>query len=125
MSDLSPCRPDLPDRPTRLRSSPDDEESSCELAEHALDTLAKVCSHDTEGFLNKERFHVLMQPLVDQVRDRRRRWRRRRRRRDVTGPVGGHWREAVLLLLLGGVMGERGEGGDTDGYVLCAGEGAA
>jgi len=46
---------------------PDDEDSGCELVEYAVDCLSKVCSHDTEGFLNKERFQALMQPLVDQL----------------------------------------------------------
>lgn len=40
---------------------------SCRLLCYVIDCLQKTLSSDTEGFLNKERFDVIMQPLVDQV----------------------------------------------------------
>lgn len=40
---------------------------SCRLLEHILDTIYRCCLYDTEGFINKDRFDMLMQPLVDQI----------------------------------------------------------
>ncbi|XP_059178279.1 HEAT repeat-containing protein 1-like [Physella acuta] len=40
---------------------------SCRLLLYVLDCLQKTFAHDTEGFLTKERFDVVMQPLVDQL----------------------------------------------------------
>ena len=40
---------------------------SCQLLEYVLDCIQKCCLYDTQGFINKERFDLLMQPLVDQV----------------------------------------------------------
>ncbi|XP_053394592.1 HEAT repeat-containing protein 1-like isoform X2 [Mercenaria mercenaria] len=40
---------------------------SCQLLEFILDCINKCCVYDTEGFINKERFDLLMQPLVDQL----------------------------------------------------------
>ncbi|XP_060600074.1 HEAT repeat-containing protein 1-like [Ruditapes philippinarum] len=42
-------------------------EKSCQLLEYILDCINKCCMYDTEGFINKERFDLLMQPLVDQL----------------------------------------------------------
>ncbi|KAF0313057.1 HEAT repeat-containing protein 1 [Amphibalanus amphitrite] len=72
---------------------PGDEEGSCELAEYALDTLTKVCQHDTEGFLNSERFHVLLQPLVDQLENEQGAEERRQRR------VHGHLVPCLVAFL--------------------------
>ncbi|CAH1776175.1 unnamed protein product [Owenia fusiformis] len=44
-----------------------DVSKNVQLCGYILDTLHKVCRHDTEGFLNKERFDTLMQPLIDQL----------------------------------------------------------
>ena len=41
---------------------------SCLLLQFVLDCLYKTFLYDTEGFVNKERFDMIMQPLVDQVR---------------------------------------------------------
>lgn len=45
------------------------EESSAQLLlQYVLRTLYRVFQHDSgQGFVNKERFDALMQPLVDQV----------------------------------------------------------
>ncbi|GFN81361.1 heat repeat-containing protein 1 [Plakobranchus ocellatus] len=40
---------------------------SCKLVCYVLDCLQKTFAHDTEGFMNKERFDIVMQPLVDQL----------------------------------------------------------
>ena len=40
---------------------------SCKLVNHITGCLQKTFAHDTEGFMNKERFDIVMQPLVDQV----------------------------------------------------------
>ncbi|OWF38112.1 HEAT repeat-containing protein 1-like [Mizuhopecten yessoensis] len=40
---------------------------SHQLLVHVIDCLQKCFLYDTEGFLNKERFDCLMQPLVDQL----------------------------------------------------------
>ncbi|XP_060070386.1 HEAT repeat-containing protein 1-like [Ylistrum balloti] len=40
---------------------------SHQLLVHVIDCLHKCFLYDTEGFLNKERFECLMQPLVDQL----------------------------------------------------------
>ena len=40
---------------------------SCQLLEYILDCLYKTFLYDTESFVNKERFDIIMQPLVDQV----------------------------------------------------------
>ncbi|KAH9488295.1 HEAT repeat-containing protein 1 [Bulinus truncatus] len=40
---------------------------SCQLLAYILDCLQKTFAHDTEGFLTKERFDIVMQPLVDQL----------------------------------------------------------
>lgn len=46
------------------------EESSAQLLlQYLLQTLYRVFQHDSgQGFVNKERFDALMQPLVDQVK---------------------------------------------------------
>ena len=41
---------------------------SSQLINYTIDCLYKCFLHDTEGFVNKEMFNVLLQPLVDQVR---------------------------------------------------------
>ena len=41
---------------------------SCLLLRYILQCLTKCFLYDRTGFLTKERFHSLMQPLVDQVR---------------------------------------------------------
>lgn len=45
------------------------EEASAQLLlQYLLETLYRVFQHDSgQGFINKERFDALMQPLVDQV----------------------------------------------------------
>ena len=40
---------------------------SCQLLDYILDCLYKTFLYDTESFVNKERFDIIMQPLVDQV----------------------------------------------------------
>ncbi|XP_035827945.1 HEAT repeat-containing protein 1 [Aplysia californica] len=40
---------------------------SCRLLVYVTDTLQQTFAHDTEGFVTKERFDVVMQPLVDQL----------------------------------------------------------
>ncbi|KAL3869078.1 hypothetical protein ACJMK2_041804 [Sinanodonta woodiana] len=40
---------------------------SCQLLMYIFDCLHKCFLYDTEGFVNKERFDSLMQPLVDQI----------------------------------------------------------
>ena len=40
---------------------------SSQLLVYITDCLQKTFAHDTDGFLTKERFEVVMQPLVDQV----------------------------------------------------------
>ncbi len=43
----------------------------CQLLEHILHTLTQCFTYDKgSGFLTKDRFDALMQPLVDQVRAR-------------------------------------------------------
>jgi U3 small nucleolar RNA-associated protein 10 len=37
------------------------------LLEYVLRCLYRVCLHDNENFINKERFETLMEPLVDQL----------------------------------------------------------
>lgn len=37
------------------------------LCKSVVDCLHKCFLYDTEGFVNKQRFNTLMQPLVDQV----------------------------------------------------------
>jgi hypothetical protein len=46
------------------------EEASAQLLlQYLLQTLYRVFQHDSgQGFVNKERFDALMQPLVDQVK---------------------------------------------------------
>jgi len=45
-----------------------EEESAQLLLQYVLQTLYRVFQHDSgQGFVNKERFDALMQPLVDQV----------------------------------------------------------
>jgi U3 small nucleolar RNA-associated protein 10 len=46
------------------------EETSAQLLlQYLLQTLYKIFQHDSgQGFVNKERFDALMQPLVDQVK---------------------------------------------------------
>ncbi|WAR23288.1 HEAT1-like protein [Mya arenaria] len=39
----------------------------CQVLTYILDTVTKCCQYDTQGFINKERFDLLMQPLVDQL----------------------------------------------------------
>lgn len=48
------------------------EEASAQLLlQYVLQTLYRVFQHDSgQGFVNKERFDALMQPLVDQVKHR-------------------------------------------------------
>lgn len=43
------------------------ERDSVVLVESILKTLSLVFSYDSHNFLTKERFNLLMQPLVDQV----------------------------------------------------------
>lgn len=46
-----------------------DETSAQLLLQYVLQTLYRIFQHDSgQGFVNKERFDVLMQPLVDQVK---------------------------------------------------------
>ncbi|GFR92025.1 HEAT repeat-containing protein 1 [Elysia marginata] len=40
---------------------------SCNLVLYITGCLQKTFAHDTEGFMDKERFDVVMQPLVDQL----------------------------------------------------------
>jgi U3 small nucleolar RNA-associated protein 10 len=49
------------------------EEASAQLLlQYVLETLYRVFQHDSgQGFVNKERFDALMQPLVDQVKHKR------------------------------------------------------
>lgn len=46
------------------------EETSAQLLlQYLLQTLYRIFQHDSgQGFVNKERFDALMQPLVDQVK---------------------------------------------------------
>jgi U3 small nucleolar RNA-associated protein 10 len=37
------------------------------LLEFVLRCLYRICLHDNENFINKERFEMLMEPLVDQL----------------------------------------------------------
>ncbi|XP_013379865.1 HEAT repeat-containing protein 1-like, partial [Lingula anatina] len=43
------------------------EEKASQLLQYVLDCLHKIFLYDTDGFLNKERFDTLMQPLADQL----------------------------------------------------------
>ncbi|RUS79382.1 hypothetical protein EGW08_012842 [Elysia chlorotica] len=40
---------------------------SSNLVQYVAGCLQKTFAHDTEGFMNKERFDIVMQPLVDQL----------------------------------------------------------
>ncbi|XP_052257206.1 HEAT repeat-containing protein 1-like isoform X2 [Dreissena polymorpha] len=40
---------------------------SCLLLQYVLGTVTKCCLYDTQGFVTRERFDLLMQPLVDQL----------------------------------------------------------
>ncbi len=42
-------------------------DKSCLLLRYILQTLTKCFLYDKSGFLTKERFDTLLQPLVDQV----------------------------------------------------------
>ena len=44
-------------------------DKSCLLLRYILQTLTKCFLYDKSGFLTKERFDTLLQPLVDQVDD--------------------------------------------------------
>ena len=44
-----------------------DEPNAIRLLESVLRCLHRVCLHDNEHFMNKERFETLMEPLVDQL----------------------------------------------------------
>ena len=50
-------------------SADESDRKSSMLLRYILDCLHKCFLHDTQGFLDKDRFTCLMQPLVDQVRD--------------------------------------------------------
>lgn len=45
---------------------PDSEVLKCQLALSSIDCLNKLCIHDTEEFINANRFQRMMQPLIDQ-----------------------------------------------------------
>lgn len=46
---------------------PNAEANTLMLLEFVLRCLFRVCLHDNENFINKERFETLMEPLVDQL----------------------------------------------------------
>ena len=48
-------------------SGPHAEGNTVMLLEYVLRCLYRVCLHDNENFINKERFETLMEPLVDQL----------------------------------------------------------
>jgi U3 small nucleolar RNA-associated protein 10 len=48
-------------------SGPNAEDNTLMLLEYVLRCLYRVCLHDNENFINKERFETLMEPLVDQL----------------------------------------------------------
>ena len=48
-------------------SGPNAEGNTLMLLEYVLRCLYRVCLHDNENFINKERFETLMEPLVDQL----------------------------------------------------------
>ena len=43
------------------------EENKLELTNGILGTIANLCLFDSVGFINDERFQLLMMPIVDQV----------------------------------------------------------
>ena len=51
----------------RALSGPNAEGNTLMLLEYVLRCLYRVCLHDNENFINKERFETLMEPLVDQL----------------------------------------------------------
>lgn len=48
-------------------TGPHAEGNTVTLLEYVLRCLYRVCLHDNENFINKERFEILMEPLVDQL----------------------------------------------------------
>ena len=50
----------------RALSGPNAEANTLMFLEYVLRCLYRVCLHDNENFINKERFETLMEPLVDQ-----------------------------------------------------------
>ena len=48
-------------------SGPYAEQNTAVLLDYVLRCLYRVCLHDNENFINKERFETLMEPLVDQL----------------------------------------------------------
>lgn len=43
------------------------EDKCCLLIEYIVKTLTAVFLHDTQNFVNKDKFETMMQPLVDQL----------------------------------------------------------
>ena len=48
-------------------NGPNAEQNAVMLLEYVLRCLHRICLHDNENFINKERFETLMEPLVEQL----------------------------------------------------------
>ena len=51
-------------------AGPHAEQNTTLLLEFVLRSIYRICLHDNENFINKERFEMLLEPLVDQLENR-------------------------------------------------------